>query len=333
MLLATIVCGSIPQKDSHNQFLMVLSVVLVMGVICFFVAEMLLQRKFKVWKGKRFLECGIYSIFMAAFLICLECDVFGMERSLPDISEIERAQLYLYYPLYGEEEKDIEQILKFHRQIIESKEEFEDYYANGKQGGNATGYVGIRYVLKDGTPFIRNYQIPVDQTYLMDDGSVVSAIRKASCNVEMYLKGNLCLNYADVEVKSISLDVYNEELETDELSIEEQDWKMLFKALEADILEGNILIDLGNDNEQEDDYNYWNSLNIELFSPKGIRDYWDDAFTEDAKTQSALYCINFNRGCSHILEVLHQLELVNETDHQLMTGKEYIRIQEEQMEE
>lgn len=333
MLFATIVCGSIPQKDSHKQFLMVLFVVLVMGVICFFAAEMLLQRKFKVWKGRRFLECGIYSLVMAAFLICLECDVFGMEKRLPDVSEIARAQLNLYYPLYGEEEEDIEQILKIHRRIIDSKEEFEDYYANGKQGGYATGYVGIRYVLKDGTPFIRNYQIPVDKAYLMDEGSVVSDIRKASCDVEMYLKGNLCLNFADVEIKSISLDVYNEELEVDELSIEEQDWKLFFEALKADILEGNILVDLGNDNEQEDDYNYWNSLNMELFSSKGIRDYWDEVFTEDAKAQSAVYCITFNRRCSHILEVVNHLGLVNETDHQLLTGKEYVRIQEEQLEE
>lgn len=333
MLLATIVCGSLPQKDSHSQFLMVLLVVLVMGVLCFFAAEMLLQRKFKVWKGKRFLECGVYSLFMAAFLICLEYDVLGMERSLPELSEIAGAQLNLYYPIYGEKEKDIEQILKVHRQIIDSKEEFEDYYANGKQGENITASVGIRYILKDGTPFIRNYQIPVDQTYLKDDDSVVSVIRKASCDVEMYLKGNLCLNFADVEVKSISLSVFDEELEEDELSIDEKDWKMFFQSLEADIVEGNILTDLGNDNEQEDDENYWNSLNIEMFSPKGIRNYWDDAFTEDAKAQSGFYCINFNRKCSHILKMLYELGLVNETDHQLLTGKEYIRIQEEQMEE
>lgn len=333
MLLATIVCGSLPQKDSHSQFLMVLLVVLVMGVLCFFAAEMLLQRKFMVWKGKRFLECGVYSLFMAAFLICLEYDVLGMERSLPELSEIAGAQLNLYYPIYGEKEKDIEQILKVHRQIIDSKEEFEDYYANGKQGENITASVGIRYILKDGTPFIRNYQIPVDQTYLKDDDSVVSVIRKASCDVEMYLKGNLCLNFADVEVKSISLSVFDEELEEDELSIDEKDWKMFFQSLEADIAEGNILTDLGNDNEQEDDENYWNSLNIELFSPKGIRNYWDGVFAEDVKAQSGFYCINFNRKCSHILKMLYELGLVNETDHQLLTGKEYIRIQEEQMEE
>lgn len=333
MLLATIVCGSVQQRDSNSQFLMVLFIVLFMGVVCFFTAEMLLQRKFKVWKRRRFLECGIYSLFMAAFLICLECDVFGMERKLPELSDIEKAQVNLYYPLYGEKEKDIAQILKIHRQIIESKEEFENYYADGKREGYATGYVGIHYVLKDGTPFIRNYQIPVDKTYLADDKSVVSVIREASCDVEMYMKGNLCLNFADVEIKSISLDVYDEELEMDSLSIEEPDWEMFFHALKADIEEGNILMDLGNANDQEEDDTYWNTLSIELFSTKGIRNYWNDGFIMDEGVQSATYYINFNRRCSHILEVVKRLGLVNETDRLLLTGKEYVRIEEERLEE
>lgn len=333
MLFATVVCASLTVRDAHIQFLLVLLLVLAMGVICFFLAEMLIQRKVRIWSRRRFFECGLYTLFMAVFLISLECDVFGMERRVPKISEIEKAQLYLYYPFYGEEEADIEQICKFHRQIIDSKEEFEDYYAAGEQEKHVTGYVEIQYILKDGTPFVRNYEIPADEDYLKDKGSLVSEIREYACDMERYLKGNLCQNFEETEMKSVSLEVFDEELELETIPIEEKDWGLLFEALKADVLEGNILTDPREDYENADDTVYWNSLGIELYCAKGVRDYWDEIYTDGVKTQNITSYLSFNRDCSHILEILEKLNLVNETDRRLMTGKEYQQISNELMEE
>ncbi len=333
MLFATVVCGSLIVRDAHTKFLFILMLVLSMGVICFFLADMLIQRKLRIWSRRRFLECGIYTLFMALFLIGLECDVFGMERRIPEISEIEKAQLHLYYPFYGDEEVDIEQIRKFHRQIIESKEEFEDYYADGELEGHVIGYVQIQYLLKDGTPFVRNYEIPADEGYLKDKGSLVSEMREYACDMERYLKGNLCPDFEETEMKSISLEVFDGELDLKTVPIEKKDWEMFFEALKADVLEGNILTDPQEDYEQEDDRVYWNSLCIELHSSKGIKDYWDEIYTNGVKAQNVTSYLNFNRDCSHILEVLEKLSLINGTDRRLLTGKEYEQISNELMEE
>ena len=74
-------------------------------------------------------------------------------------------------------------------------------------------------------------------------------------------------------------------------------------------------------------------MGIELYSAKGIKEYWDEIYEDGMGAKEVTTYINFNRKCSHIRKVLEEQDLVNGTDRRLLTGKEYQKISDEQMEE
>ena len=323
MLAATVICSGMTITGASKKFLALLSLILVLGAVVFFAAEMLLQRKFRIFKKKKLLECGVYSALMALFLLAIEMDLFGMETSLPDQSEIKSAQLQLYYPLYEESEERIDQILAVHRQIIESKAEFERYFEEDAREGERTAYVEIRYTLTDGTPFIRNYNIPVAEDYFAKEDSVVSRIWKLSCDVPAYLRGNICLNYDEVKVKEVIVETYDEEMDCHSVTVEEEDWLKLYYALEQDIREGNILGRFADEYTDEDDYNYWNSIGIEIYAKNGVKELWAMQHGEQFWSTEANEYLSLNRECVHILKVLREIGIINDSNRRLLTTKEY----------
>lgn len=325
MLAATVVCSGMPVAGESRKFALLLVLMLILGVIVFFAAEMLLQRSFKVFQKKRLLECGVYSALMALFLFAVEMDMFGMERKLPDKSEIVSAQVQLYYPLYEEGGTKISEVLAVHRQIIESKEEFESYYERSGQGDVRTANMEIRYTLKDGTPFIRNYNIPVGEDYLARKDSVVSRIQKLSCDVEAYLRGNICLNYKEAEVKEIAVEVYDEELDSHTITVEEKDWAILYNALKQDIREGNILGHFEDEYTDTNDYNYWNTLNIHIYAKNGIKEIWAMQYGEDMWSEESIAYISLNRDCVNTIGMLRELGIINDSDRRLLTAEEYAK--------
>lgn len=327
LLLTTVICGYMPKQMAERQFLLVLILTIAVGIPLFFIGEALLQRKAKVFSRARILECACYTALMAAFLACVEFNAFGLETRLPDETEIASAQVEMYYPLYFDKKQEIQQMLELHKQVIASKEEFEAYQADKM---HRTTWVRFYYKMKDGTPFIRNYEIPVDDNCLADDTSVAAQIRRKSCDVDSYYRGNLCKNYKDARVEEVSLDVCDQEGDVVSIRIEHQDWEKLKDALDADIREGNILSRLGTEYDEEDDFNYWNTFSVTLYAGGGLLNPWQDSeYYLYSLEKEGYYSISFNRDCVHIVETLSNLGIINDTDKRLMTAGEYMRMLDE----
>ena len=105
-----------------------------------FVAEMLIEKNFRVFHKKRVGEWAVLTVVLAAFLGALKLDLFRIEGKIPDVSEVKVVSLNLDYKLCYTEPDDIQKIIDFQKEILAQKEEClsaENQY-----------YLSITYTLK-----------------------------------------------------------------------------------------------------------------------------------------------------------------------------------------
>ena len=65
---------------------------LVMGVICFFAAQMLLQKKFRIFNKRWWLETAAMVLVLAAVTVCVKLDFTGYQHRVPDAEDVTSAR-------------------------------------------------------------------------------------------------------------------------------------------------------------------------------------------------------------------------------------------------
>ena len=115
-------------ENCKDMFWIVLLCCGVAGIAGFFLCEMMVRKKFRVFTGKRIAESGVFLAVMVLCLVCMEKDVFGIERKLPKEKEIAGIYLDGSYRCYLMEASGIRQCLALHRSLIDAKEEYETYF-------------------------------------------------------------------------------------------------------------------------------------------------------------------------------------------------------------
>lgn len=320
MLIANIFDSYI--RTPRAEFIVALVTSLITGFLAFFIADMFLKKKMNVFSKRRFIECGVMLALSAAFLIGIEVNAFGLETKIPDESDIASADISMYYNIQATEEADIERIMAIHRQIIEAKQEYETYQCT-KFDNYDTRYVEVDYKLKDGDSIVRTYYVPDTSEYLENSDSVASQIYAMSVEPENYLKGNLCENYQDVKAVSMSLDMYDDNLDYSSLELNTQQSQQLYSAYLKDILEGHVVLDIG---EGDDPQIYINSLMTNLELEGGVKVSWTESrYAGSYKYRSYTANLILNTKCKYTIEALQKLGLIDE-EHPLMTQKEYTEL-------
>lgn len=148
---------------SLSMSMLVLSAGLIIGAfIGYFASEMLLKKSFHVFKGnwKGFVITVILCIVFA--FVCVT-DLFGLSSQLPDIDDIEMIVCNREAGGYDVTERsDIEAILDVNKAIIDDRDKYEGLDDTDLEN---TGYVSIRYKLKDGRVICRGYTLLIDDNY------------------------------------------------------------------------------------------------------------------------------------------------------------------------
>ena len=148
---------------SLSMSMLVLSAGLIIGAfIGYFASEMLLKKSFHVFKGswKGFVITAVLCIVFA--FVCVT-DLFDLSSQLPDADDIEA----ISYNSEGRDvdiknRSDIEAILKVNKAIIADRDKYEGLDDTDLEN---TGYVNIRYKLKDGRVICRGYTLLIDDNY------------------------------------------------------------------------------------------------------------------------------------------------------------------------
>ncbi len=332
--------------------------VIVTGFICFFGAEMLMQKNFRVFQKKRVLEWAAFAVFSACFLGAFKIDAFGIERKVPDADEVASAYISMDYPLVftGEEINDV---IEIHEQFIQHKEEYLDYldaYQDCLKSGDEEmiacidyNYVTIRYVLKDGEIFERNYPAPISEEYrentdVTSPAGWIIAKEQEADNLKKYLFGKY---YEENEYYSGSIELFNSKGEYDSYRFTGEELDAIVDAAMQDIEDGNYAkyqiysMRIGDTDVNTDD-EYYNCISLSYYNEKGVvnesdnfyysyyeEEYYYDGimvdeiyYDESVESESGYAYLSFGKDCTNLVRTIENMGILND-EWRLYTYDEY----------
>ncbi len=328
ILLSLIVVYSVKDNVHMNVYAGTVVSAAVMGFICFFVAEMLICKQFRVFKKKRLMEWGVFTIVMVSFITLFKVDAFGIERYVPDIDEIEVAYVNMDYPVLVEGE-DLAELVDIHKDVIAHRDE----YLAIEQENHGYYYTTFRYRLKDGTTFERRYPVAITEEYTNSADSPVSRILAWEREPENLKENIFGTGYEKYEYTGGYIDVYNENLDYNEQTFDEAGAEVLIEAIMKDIEAGNYDAYYASCDGKSYDIWYYNNIYLDFYNRSGnsrISDYYSDyakgttyesveIATESGYNNS---CIMFGENCVNTVRAIKELGLVDDT-WKLYTQEEY----------
>ena len=147
---------------------------LVMGVICFFAAQMLLQKKFRIFNKRWWLETAAMVLVLAAVTVCVKLDFTGYQHRVPDAGDVTEVRCTGVADLTADDPETIETVVALHRAILAQHDAGvtpeDSYPASATLPGEPVvsvvssedlviRYLRLTYTLRDGTELRRNYQV------------------------------------------------------------------------------------------------------------------------------------------------------------------------------
>lgn len=274
----------------YTTVVLILSTIL-FSCICFFLAEMLLRKQFKVFRKKCWIEwCVCIGVTLSIFA-ALNADIFHLERKVPDTEDVSAALINCDYDysIVLTDPNEIDELKDIHRTIIENKKAYEDYYYDRMNIGSEStqpvqtpsatlseteqektetvsegitfAYIKIQYYLKNGKTVTRGYYIPATKQYLDAADSAAGKIRKMQYASDTYLKYIICDNYEDVKYNAGTFSFMNGN-EYDYRDLTKEEVHTLYEAIKKDILSGNYPFGIGN-NTMNAGNTYCNTITLE----------------------------------------------------------------------
>lgn len=335
-IIADTIRSTFASEKSHFTILVIC--VILLGFIGFFVAEMLIEKNFRVFCKKRFGEWAALTVVMIAFLGALKLDLFHIEGKVPDVSEVKSVAIDMDYRLLYREPEDIQKIIDIQKDILAHKDEC--------LSADTTYWVTITYTLQDGSRLQRGYSIPCDSEAVADKDSMAAKVIALESEPDNLLKNMFGRNYEKNEYYAGSISFTGEDGRSEEYRFTQEELEAVMDALKKDVEEGNMteyqLYSMSV--EDQDSYyeeRYYNNLIINFYNPNGV--VWNyssysidgedvtDALLDGTMTAEQVNSyyqnsdnayIDFGSKCTNLVETLKKAGIVN-NERKLMTNAEY----------
>lgn len=324
-LAAAMIFGQIfyDTVSAAEEFAIVVITAILNSIVFFFIAQMFLDKKFKVFSKKRFLEAGIGSLILTAVLCAIEFDVFGIEKKVPDVSDVVWVGFENNNSVLTDKE-EIKQVTDIQKQIISEKKELEE-----KAHTNPDTYFNlmISYQLKDGTQLNRMYNIPFNDEKVSDEKSELAQVIELLAKPKNYMSTLFGKHYKMTEPKSGYLETYAMDTEgnvvENDISFDGKNAKLLYDAIKEDINEGNFKKSIAfnmcySDESRLNKEVYANSIMLDFYNKKGIiypynimnefdsDEYYGISHRTDPTYADGAY-ITINEECKNTIEALKKI--------------------------
>ncbi len=241
-----------------------LGFLLVWGAIGYFVAEMLLQKKFRVfrksWKG-----CAALCLVLTGLMAVMELDLTGFERRTPDPDRVVSAYLSCGsiapydsgdQPISTSDPALIQEIVDLHQAIVD-EQAVQENWARGHSYATLTlaggqrvdvqtaggSRVCIQYTLIGGDVMEREYYIGYDAQTLTDPDSAAGRLSAILNRPEVIQEAYFPQEREDgaMYLSGINLSLYNTETEEYETHPVPVAWQEeVIQALQDDIAHGDL---------------------------------------------------------------------------------------------
>ncbi len=139
---------------------------LVMGVICFFAAQMLLKKKFRIFTSRWWVETLALVLTLLAVTLCIKLDITGYQHRVPDAEDVTSVRFDASYADFTTDDPAaVESVISLHRAILEQYNETGERLENqtylDTEGGPTTRYVRVDYQLRNGTSLCREWRVSI----------------------------------------------------------------------------------------------------------------------------------------------------------------------------
>lgn len=139
---------------------------LVMGVICFFAAQMLLKKKFHIFTRRWWVETLALVLTLLAVTLCIKLDITGYQHRVPDAEDVTSVRFSASYANFTTDDPAaVESVISLHRAILEQYDETGERLENqtylDTEGGPITRYVRVDYQLRNGTSLRREWRVSI----------------------------------------------------------------------------------------------------------------------------------------------------------------------------
>ena len=164
LLLPSIFMDAMGSRLAGLTLTLVLIALMLLGAAGgYYLAEMLLQKSFRVFRCRAWGILALWAV-LSCLTLAFEFDLFGYERRIPALEEIAQVQI----PSIGRSTDDPEAIdlcRQLHQRILDNKDH------NENQADKDSGrYLHLRYTLKDGREIQRLYRVDNSKAWV-DSGN------------------------------------------------------------------------------------------------------------------------------------------------------------------
>ena len=271
--------------------------VIIVSAIFFFITDMCIQKSFKVFQKKRFLELGGFAAFMLVTFLGINLSINTVERYIPEKGDIESISIDMNYWMNLEED-EMDLVLALHQNIVDHLGEYKNIDWMSYDG--ASYWMNITYYLKNGDLVDRDYQIPENETTKI----LFEKLQEYEKSPEHYLDYTFGSPYEESVIVDGYLEYYLEQNDGyssyyDCKELTQSEAQKLYEAAVQDILSGAV-----------QKYNYYSDAYFEEYY---IINYGGsvEAYSEEYYAQYEKYQEEINKDT---YELWLNLSMYNESE-------------------
>lgn len=222
---------------------------IIMGVVCFFGAQMLLQKRFRIFNKRWWIETAAMLAVLAAVTVGVKADITGYQHRIPAAEDVTSVRVMCSaIDMDTEDPALTETVIALHRAILEQYDREGapgSFYPTSSEdtSGEETvqhRYVRMTYTLKNGTKLAREYLVR------MQRGTETYTLLTELANTRGSLLAIVGLDYLERwgGVDAITGGYVLRYEDGAELTLTGQQAKTLAESLYADIDSGALTVDI-----------------------------------------------------------------------------------------
>ena len=224
---------------------------IIMGVVCFFGAQMLLQKRFRIFNKRWWIETAAMLAVLAAVTVGVKADITGYQHRIPAAADVTSVRVMCSaIDMDTEDPALTETVIALHRAILEEYDREGApgcFYPTPTSSEDTSGeetvqhrYVRMTYTLKNGTKLAREYLVR------MQRGTETYTLLTELANTRGSLLSIVGLDYLERwgGVDAITGGYVLRYEDGAELTLSGQQAKALAESLYADIDSGALTVDI-----------------------------------------------------------------------------------------
>ena len=224
---------------------------IIMGVVCFFGAQMLLQKRFRIFNKRWWIETAAMLAVLAAVTVGVKADITGYQHRIPAAEDVSSVRVMCSaIDMDTEDPALTETVIALHRAILEQYDREGapgSFYPTPTSSEDTSGeetvqhrYVRMTYTLKNGTKLAREYLVR------MQRGTETYTLLTELANTRGSLLAIVGLDYLERwgGVDAITGGYVLRYEDGAELTLSGQQAKTLAESLYADIDSGALTVDI-----------------------------------------------------------------------------------------